>query len=62
MLMDKYIQKAYIHNPLIRDLIEDYKIAPQLDEGHHCHGKAKPTPLGLFKRLPPEKFKAVAYL
>ena len=29
-LFDKYLHKAYNYNPLIKDLIADYRIAPQL--------------------------------
>ena len=49
-LIDKYLHKAHRFNPLIRDLIEEYKTAPDLDAGLLCRGKPGPTPLGLFKR------------
>jgi hypothetical protein len=62
-LMDSYLNKAMTHNPLIQELVNDYKIAPQLDEGLYCKlERPHPTPLGKFKMLPATEFRAVAHL
>jgi hypothetical protein len=62
-LMDKYLDKAHSHNPLINTLINDSKIASALDEGLYCKlKKPHPTPLGKFRSLPADSYKSVAHL
>ena len=62
-LMDEYLLKAHMFNPLIHQTIESYKIAPQLDEGLYCKlSKPHPTPFGAFKKLPPAQFPSVNLL
>jgi hypothetical protein len=62
-LMYKYLDKAHSHNPLIKTLINDCKIAPALDEGLYCKlKKPHPTPLDKFPSLPADSYKSVAHL
>jgi len=61
-LMNNYLIKANRANPLIRNTIKDYKIAPFHKEGLFCKlTKPHPTPFGLFKKLP-DSFAAVKIL
>ena len=48
-LSDKYICKSHITNTLINQYINDYKIAPELNEGAHAKGLPRKTILGKLK-------------
>ncbi len=63
-LMNDYVGKAYKFNPLIKDLIEDYKIAPEISEGLYCkkNRKKRETILRKFSRLDNNDYASAALL
>lgn len=59
-LVDNYFKQASHCNPLIRELINSYNIAPELEEGLHCKlRKPHLTPIGFFKQQNSEIYKSV---
>ena len=50
-LTDKYICTAYHSNIIIKELIDDYNILSEFDEGAHCHSAPRITILGKIKQF-----------